>query len=88
MLQAFGKRFRDRTPRDPQRVRALAGIWLRAELIDELVIAGADRRPAADWRLLCDLCSETLTRLTFVVERRRVAGCAPIAMGEADRIAE
>ena len=70
VLQALGKRFRDRTPRDPQRLRRLAGIWLRAERIDKLVIAGADRRGAADWRLLRDLCSETLTRLTFVVERR------------------
>ena len=52
VLQALGKRFRDRTPRDPQRLRRLAGIWLRAERIDELVIAGADRRGAADWRLL------------------------------------
>ena len=70
VLQALGKRFRDRTPRDPRRLQALAGIWLRAELTRELVIGGADRRPATDWVVLGDLCSETLTRLTFVVERR------------------
>jgi hypothetical protein len=70
VLQALGKRFRDRTPRDPRRLQALAGIWLRAEVTRELVIAGADRRPAADWVVLGDLCSETLTRLTLVVERR------------------
>ena len=70
VLQALGKRFRDRAPRNPQRLQALAAIWLRAEVTRELVIAGADRRPAADWRVLRDLCSETFTRLTFVVERR------------------
>jgi hypothetical protein len=70
VLQALGKRFRDRTPRDPRRLLALAGIWLRAEWVRELVIAGADRRPAGDWRVLLGLCSETLARLTFVVERR------------------
>jgi hypothetical protein len=58
VLQALGKRFRDRTPRDPRRLRALAEIWLRAEWARELVIAAADRRPAADWRVLRDLCSE------------------------------
>jgi hypothetical protein len=70
VLQALGKRFRERTPRDPRRLQALAGIWLRAEVTRELVIAGADRRPAADWVVLGDLCRETLTRVTFVVERR------------------
>jgi hypothetical protein len=70
VLQGLGKRFRDRAPRNPQRLQALAAIWLRAELTRELVIAGADRRPAADWRVLRDLCSETFMRLTFVVERR------------------
>jgi hypothetical protein len=70
VLQALGKRFRDRTPRDPRRLQALAGIWLRAEVTRELVIVGADRRPAADWVVLRDLCSETVTRLTLVVERR------------------
>jgi hypothetical protein len=70
VLQALGKRFRDRTPRDPLRLQALGGIWLRAEVTRELVIAGADRRPAADWVVLGDLCRETLARLTFVVERR------------------
>jgi hypothetical protein len=70
VLQALGKRFRDRAPRNPQRLQALAAIWLRAEVTRELVIAGADRRPAADWRVLRDLCGETFTRLTFVVERR------------------
>ena len=70
VLQALGKRFRDRTPRDPRRLRTLAGIWLCAELAHELVIAAADRRPASEWKSLRDLCSETLARLTFVVERR------------------
>ena len=68
VLQALGKRFRDRTPRDPSRLQALATIWLRAELARELVIATADRRPAADWRVLYDLCNETYARLTLVVE--------------------
>jgi hypothetical protein len=70
VLQALGKQFRERTPRDPRRLQVLAGIWLRAELTRDLVIVGADRRPAADWRVLLDLCRETHTRLTFVVERR------------------
>jgi hypothetical protein len=69
VLQAFGKRFRDRTPRDPRRLIALAGIWLRAEWVRELVIAAADRRPAADWRALRDLASEAGARLTLVIER-------------------
>ena len=55
------------TPKAPQ---PLARIWLRAEITRELVIAGADRRSAADWRLLRELCGETHTRLTLVVERR------------------
>ena len=70
VLGALGKRFRDRTPRDPRRLQTLAGIWLRAELTRELVIGGADHRAASDWRILRDLCRETHTRLTFVVERR------------------
>jgi len=70
VLQALGKRFRDRAPRNPQRLQALAAIWLRAEVTRELVIVGADHRPATDWLVLRDLCSETLTRLTLVVERR------------------
>jgi hypothetical protein len=70
VLRALGKRFRDSTPRDPGRLRALAAIWQRAEWARELVIAAADRRPAADWRLLSDLASESGARLTLVVERR------------------
>ena len=70
VLQALGKRFRDRTPRDPGRLQALAAIWLRAELTRELVIASADRRPAGDWRVLGELCHEAGVRLTLVVERR------------------
>lgn len=70
VLQALGKRFRDRAPRDPRRLRALAGIWLRAEWVRELVIAAADRRPAADWGLLRDLATEAGAGLTLVVERR------------------
>ncbi|MDQ6926880.1 MAG: hypothetical protein M3154_11690 [Candidatus Eremiobacteraeota bacterium] len=56
VLYALGKRFRDRTPRGPQRLQALAAIWLHAEVTRELVIAGADRRPAADWRS-CAICA-------------------------------
>ena len=70
VLHALGKQFRERTPRDPRRLQTLAGIWLRAEPARELVIASADRRPVADWRFLRELCSETLPRLTLVVERR------------------
>jgi hypothetical protein len=51
-------------------LRALAAIWVRAEWVRELVIAAADRRPAADWRILRDLASEAGARLTLVVERR------------------
>jgi hypothetical protein len=83
VLGALGKRFRDRTPRDPRRLQALAGIWLRAELTRELVIAGADRRPAADWVVLGHLCSETHARLTFVVERRPARNQRD-AIGQAD----
>jgi hypothetical protein len=70
VLQALGKRFRDRTPRDPRRLLALAAIWLRAEWARELVIAAADRHPAADWKLLCDLASDSGARLSLVVEGR------------------
>ena len=31
ILQALGKRFRDRTPRDPRKLETLAVLWLRAE---------------------------------------------------------
>jgi hypothetical protein len=70
VLQALGKRFGDRTPRDPRRLLALAAIWLRAELTRELVITAADRRPAADWKLLRDLSSDSYARLSLVVEGR------------------
>lgn len=30
VLQALGKRFRDRTPRDAGRLQALTAVWLRA----------------------------------------------------------
>lgn len=70
VLQALGKCFRDRTARDPRRLHALAAIWLRAELSRELVIATADRRLAADWKLLRDLAIDAGARLTLVVERR------------------
>jgi hypothetical protein len=70
VLQALGKHFGDRTPRDPRRLLALAVIWLRAELTRELVIAGADRRPAADWRLLRNVSSDSYARLSLVVEGR------------------
>jgi hypothetical protein len=69
VLQALGKRFRDRTPRDPRRLEALAVLWLLAERVAELLIAGADRRPAQDWMLLRRLCGETQTRLTMIVEQ-------------------
>jgi hypothetical protein len=70
VLQALGKRFHDRTPRAPLRLQALAAIWLRAELTRELVITAADRRPAADWKLLRELSSDSHARLTLVVEGR------------------
>lgn len=70
VLQALGRRFRDRTPRDPRRLQTLAAIWLRAELVRELVITTADRRPVAEWRVLRDLVGEAGARLTLVVERR------------------
>ncbi|MGO9902433.1 MAG: hypothetical protein ACLP0J_22720 [Solirubrobacteraceae bacterium] len=70
MLQALGKRFRDRTPRDPRKLETLAGIWLRAERwVEGLLIAAAERRPAEDWRLLDRLCGETGLRLTMIVEQ-------------------
>ena len=69
---------RTRTPRDPRKLEALAALWLRAERIGELVVAGADRRPVSEWRLLRDLCGEERSpRLTMMVEDapgdRRVA---------------
>ena len=70
ILQALGKRFRDRTPRDPRKLETLAVLWLRAERwVAELLIAAAERRPADDWRLLGRLCGETGTRLTMIVEQ-------------------
>ena len=69
VLQALGKRFRDRTPRDPRRLEALAVLWLLAERVAGLLIAGADRRPADDWMLLRQLCGEAGTRLTMIVEQ-------------------
>jgi hypothetical protein len=69
ILQALGKQFRERTPRDPRKLEALAGIWLRAERVGELLIAGADRRPQDDWMLLGRLCGATRTRLTMIVEQ-------------------
>jgi hypothetical protein len=66
VLGARGKRFRDRTLRDPRRLQALAGAWLRAEVARELVIAGADRRPAVDWRGEYDAA-----RVLRAVERAR-----------------
>ena len=70
VLRALGKRFRDRTPRDPLRLRALAAVWLCAELARELVVAAADRRPASDWTLLRDLSDDSGARLSLVVEGR------------------
>ncbi len=69
ILKALGKQFRDRTPRDPRKLAPLAGIWLRAERVVELLIAAADRRPAEDWRLLRRLCGEIRTRATMIVEQ-------------------
>ena len=69
VLHALGKQFRDRTPRDPRNLEALAVLWLRAELAAELLIAAADRRPEDDWVLLRRLCGETGTRLTMIVEQ-------------------
>jgi len=69
VLQALGKRFRDRTPRDPRRLEVLAVLWLRAERVAELLLAAADRRPEDDWMLLRRLCGETGTRLTMIVEQ-------------------
>jgi hypothetical protein len=71
ILQALGKQFRDRTPRDPRKLETLAVLWLRAERwVEGLLIAAAERRPAEDWRLLGRLCGETGTRLTMIVEQR------------------
>jgi hypothetical protein len=70
ILQALGKRIRDRTPRDPRKLETLAGIWLRAKRwVEGLLIAAAERRPAEDWRLLGRLCGETGLRLTMIVEQ-------------------
>ncbi len=69
ILQALGKQFRDRTPRDPRKLEALAVLWLRAERAAGLLIGAAERRPADDWRLLGSLCGETPTRLTMIVEQ-------------------
>jgi hypothetical protein len=71
VLQALGKRFRDRSPRDPQRLRTLAGIWLRAEQIRELVIA----RPPARRRL--EDPARPLPRHAHAVDLRRRAAPDP-----------
>ena len=50
ILQALGKRFRDRTLRDPRKLETLAMLWLRAERwVVGLLIAAAERRLAEDW---------------------------------------
>ena len=69
ILRALGKQFRDRTPRDPRKLETLAVLWLRAERVAELLIAGAERRPADDWTLLGSLCGEAGMRLTMIVEQ-------------------
>lgn len=69
ILHALGKRFGARAPRHPRKLAALAALWMRAERIGDLVVAGAERRPVSEWRLLRDLCrQEPSARLTFVVE--------------------
>jgi hypothetical protein len=70
ILCALGKRFGVRAPRHPHKLAALAALWMRAERIGDLVVAGADRRPVSEWRLLRDLCRQDSSspRLTFVVE--------------------
>ena len=70
ILRALGKEFRERSPRDPHQLASLAAIWLDAEAIRDLVIAHADRRPAAEWSLLSDLCAaEGAPSLTLVLEQ-------------------
>jgi hypothetical protein len=69
ILCALGKRSGVRAPRHPRKLATLAALWMRAERIGDLVVAGADRRPVSEWRLLRDLCGqERSPRLTFVVE--------------------
>ena len=71
ILRALGKRFADRAPRDPRRLAALAALWLAAERVSDLVIGGAEHRPAGEWKLLWELCRQdgSSPRLTFVVEQ-------------------
>lgn len=71
ILHALGKRFCVRAPRDPRRLAALAALWLRAERLSGLVIAGAHRRPVSEWKLLRSLCRDGAhsVSLTLVVEQ-------------------
>lgn len=71
ILHALGKCFRDRSPRDPRRLATLAALWLRAERVTDLVVAGAHRRPASEWKLLRDLCHDDGPgpRLALIVEQ-------------------
>jgi hypothetical protein len=85
VLAALGKRFRDRTPRDPRRLVALGALWLRAERIRELVIAGAERRPVSEWTLLRSLCSEAGPRLTMIVEQPASDGHLAVLGGSRSR---
>jgi hypothetical protein len=56
LLRALGKRFdRPRTPRDPQRLLGLAGIWLNAHGITTVIVRHADRLSIESWREICSV---------------------------------
>jgi hypothetical protein len=56
LLRALGKRFdRPRTPRDPQRLLELAGIWLNAHGITTVIVRHADRLSIESWREICSV---------------------------------
>ena len=56
LLRALGKRFdRPRTPRDPQRLIELAGIWLNAHRITTGIVRHAHRLSIESWREICSV---------------------------------
>ncbi|MGH2948339.1 MAG: hypothetical protein ACRDPC_19135 [Solirubrobacteraceae bacterium] len=82
ILTALGKRFRAGSPRAPERLIPLAGTWLRAERIRHLIIIKADRRPAAEWSTLRDLCAGAdAPALSLIIHRSQLAADEHAALG-------
>jgi hypothetical protein len=56
-----------------RRGHQLAGLWLRAEQVQDLVVLRADRLPARCWTTLAALTADAGTRLWLVVHRAAAA---------------